>query len=91
LKALLDEKDENIDVLSRIHSHSSHQGQARRKSFSASPPGQEPEQEKDDVFKVVQSPMLLDVENSDAYFMGTSSGRGLVGKSPTRFSERKPF
>jgi hypothetical protein len=81
LKALLDEKDENIDVLSRIHSHSSQQGQSRRKSFSASPPGQEPqEQERDDVFRVVQSPMLLNTENSDAYFMGTSSGRGLVGE-----------
>jgi hypothetical protein len=84
LKALLDEKDENIDVLSRIHSHSSQQNQTRRKSFSASPPGQEPqEQERDEVFKVVQSPMLLIGDNADAYFMGTSSGRGLVGKHST--------
>ncbi|KAF2424910.1 hypothetical protein EJ08DRAFT_652231 [Tothia fuscella] len=75
LKALLDEKDENIDVLSRIHSHSSQPG-LRRKSFSPSP--DIPEQEKEETIKLVQSPTLLDNENSDSYFMGSSCGRSLI-------------
>jgi hypothetical protein len=77
LKALLDEKDENIDVLSRIHSHSSQPG-PRRKSFSVTP--ETPEQEKDEVFKVMQSPTLLESKNCDTYFMGSSCGRTLIGR-----------
>jgi hypothetical protein len=84
LKALLDEKDENIDVLSRIHSHSSH---PRRSSFVATPASPEsPEQEKDEVFKVTQSPMLLDSDNS-TYFVGSSSGRSLIDTFRTRLQD----
>lgn len=81
LKDLLDEKDEKIDMLSRLHSHSpqSNAG-ARRTSPSPSPCEQRAEsQEKDEVFKIHQSPQLLDDENKDAYFVGSSSGRTLVG------------
>lgn len=82
LKELLDEKDEKIDMLSRIHSHSP-QGNPppRRTSTSPSPSeNREESQEKDDVFKVQQSPLLLDDENRDTYFVGGSSGRTFIGK-----------
>jgi len=82
LKALLDEKDENIDVLSRIHSNSSQYRQVQRRSLSASSAGQEAgEQEKDESFKIMQPPTLLENENSDTYFMGMSSGGSLIGIS----------
>jgi hypothetical protein len=84
LKDLLDEKDEKIDILSRIHSSSP---SSRRPSATASPTttaeqvpvveGQEP---KDDVFRVQQSPCLLDGDNTDSFFMGASSGRAFIGE-----------
>lgn len=81
LKDLLDEKDEKIDMLSRIHSHSP-MGNPILKRTSNSPSPSEiraESQEKDDTFKVQQPPQLLDDENSDTYFVGNSSGRTLVG------------
>jgi len=82
LKDLLDEKDEKIDMLSRIHSHSPQPHQPSRKlSTSPTPNSDEREelQEKEETFKVQQSPLLLDDENQDAYFEGSASGRTLVG------------
>ncbi len=78
LKDLLDEKDEKIDMLSKMHSN-------RRPSMntvspspdipteSAAPPPRE------DMFRVQASPLLLGSETSDSYFMGASSGRAFVG------------
>jgi hypothetical protein len=84
LKDLLDEKDEKIDMLSRMHSNSHSpvaHSTAHRPSIHS--PGcsevREESQEKDDTFKVQQAPLLLDDLNSDAYFVGSSSGRTLVG------------
>ncbi|KAF2181985.1 hypothetical protein K469DRAFT_588044 [Zopfia rhizophila CBS 207.26] len=79
LKELLDEKDEKIDMLSRIHSHSP-QGNPSPRRSSASPPisdHREESQDKD-VFKIQQSPLLFDDDNCDTYFAGTSSGRTLI-------------
>ncbi|KAI1824301.1 fungal-specific transcription factor domain-containing protein [Xylaria intraflava] len=79
LKDLLDEKDEKIDMLSKMHSH--RQPPARS---SASPkPSVEPKKDvspptKLDVFRVQATPLLLGVENSDSYFMGSSSGRAFI-------------
>ncbi|KAF2214979.1 hypothetical protein CERZMDRAFT_120476 [Cercospora zeae-maydis SCOH1-5] len=95
LKDLLDEKDEKIDMLSRLHSQSSHQLQLptpRRPQSSAatdstpltqvdSPPP------KDDIFQVQQSPYLLDDERSDSYFAGTSSGRTFIEAFKHRVQE----
>jgi len=84
LKDLLDEKDEKIDMLSRIHSHSPQTHQASRKSSIPPSPGsdsRDESQEKEDVFRVQQSPLLLDDENHDTYFEGSASGRTLVGTS----------
>ena len=82
LKDLLDEKDEKIDILSRIHP-----GSCRPSSTSTLPtaPGTKPVLEtaelKEDMFKVQQSSCLLDAENVDSYSMGASSGRSFVGKT----------
>lgn len=86
LKELLDEKDEKIDMLSRMHSHSPLQAASRRTSMTLSPqPAVDDKEEiqlaKDDLFKVQQLPVLLDGHDSDSYFMGTSSGRAFIGKN----------
>lgn len=78
LKDLLDEKDEKIDMLSRMHSHSS-PSSAQRRSSTPLTDVREELQEKDDTFKVQQSPLLLDDENRDTYCVGSSSGRAFVG------------
>ena len=82
LKDLLDEKDEKIDMLSRIHSHSPQGNPTPRRTPTSPSPSENREeaQEKDDVFKVQQSPLLLDDGNRDTYFVGSSSGRNLIGK-----------
>jgi hypothetical protein len=88
LKELLDEKDEKIDMLSRIHSSSPVAYLSGRRSSVQSPGSSEPRardesQEKDETFKVQQPPLLLDDENSDMYFVGSSSGRTLIGMNST--------
>jgi hypothetical protein len=86
LKELLDEKDEKIDMLSRIHSRSP-QGHPTppRSSTSPSPADSRLDSpEKDDVFKLQQSPLLLDDENRDTYYEGSTSGRTLVGACSAR-------
>ncbi|KAL8686683.1 MAG: hypothetical protein Q9218_006939 [Villophora microphyllina] len=82
LKDLLDEKDEKIDILSRIHSGSQ---ASRRPSSETAPtptfdtkPSVVHEAPKEDTFRVQESPDLFDGE-ADSYFMGASSGRGFVG------------
>lgn len=81
LKDLLDEKDEKIDMLSRIHSQSSQPIQLpspRRPSLTpADSTGSNEDKEADEVFKVQQSPYLLG-EGTDSYFAGTSSGRTFI-------------
>ena len=85
LKDLLDEKDEKIDILSRIHSHSP---SLRRPSSTPSSQidladikeASGTTSIKEDTFRVQQSPCLLDGEQADSYFMGASSGRSFVGE-----------
>lgn len=81
LKDLLDEKDEKIDMLSAMHngrrraSVTSTTATAPTELSKDSPPP------KEDMFRVQASPLLLGVENSDAYFMGSSSGRLFISES----------
>ena len=85
LKDLLDEKDEKIDILSRIHSNSP---SFRRPSSTASTSTDltdvkgnvEISPFKEDTFRVQQPPCLLDEEQSGSCFMGASSGRSFVGE-----------
>ncbi|KAF2087323.1 hypothetical protein K490DRAFT_41819 [Saccharata proteae CBS 121410] len=93
LKDLLDEKDEKIDMLSRIHSHSPQP--SRRPSSTLSPRpsvAKEDVPDKNDVFKCQQSPLLLEDGTSDSYFVGTSSGRTLIDAFNRRVQETgRPF
>ncbi|KAL8638815.1 MAG: hypothetical protein Q9226_008956, partial [Calogaya cf. arnoldii] len=84
LKDVLDEKDEKIDILYKIHSDSS---SSRRPSSELSPKTSQDEKSAfpdtdlhEDSSNVQQSPSLRDGE-SDLYFMGASSGRAFVGMS----------
>lgn len=91
LKDLLDEKDEKIDMLSRIHSHSP-QPKPRRESSSHSLPSPSDSEKnapenKDDIFKIVQSPCLVEDDETEAYFMGTSSSRLLVDSFKNKLTE----
>ena len=81
LKDLLDEKDEKIDMLSKMHSN---RRPSMTMSTSSSPPVENRKESiltppKEDIFRVQASPLLLGSENSDSYFMGASSGRAFVG------------
>ncbi|KAK7185272.1 hypothetical protein DPSP01_000917 [Paraphaeosphaeria sporulosa] len=87
LKDLLDEKDEKIDMLSRIHSHSSPTHSVPRPSTTPISEIREDPQEKEDTFKIQQSPLLLDDENRDTYCVGSSSGRALVESFKQRAQE----
>ena len=86
LKDLLDEKDEKIDMLSRIHSHSP---SSRRPSSNLSlsvdladvKQDVEDTPPREETFRVQQSLCLLDNGESDSYFMGASSGRSFIGRS----------
>ena len=80
LKDLLDEKDEKIDMLSRIQSGSRH---ASTSPFPTSLSERMPSigDVKENTFRVQQSPILLEGGNTDCYFMGGSSGRLFVGAS----------
>ncbi|KAL1862268.1 DNA-binding transcription factor cat8 [Paecilomyces lecythidis] len=98
LKNLLDEKDEKIDVLSRIHSFSPRP----HKSVSKSPVAEERKQTTatnqsgEGVIEVQHSPSLLRNPTPDAPFAGPSSTRAFVdvftskleenGKSASSFS-----
>ncbi|KAL8932796.1 MAG: hypothetical protein Q9216_006669, partial [Gyalolechia sp. 2 TL-2023] len=89
LKDLLDEKDEKIDILSRIHSTSP----ATRTTSSERSPSSVDEKTSDkheappeDTFRVQQSPSLLDGE-ADSYFMGASSGRAFIDTFKTKVQE----
>ncbi|MCJ1285635.1 hypothetical protein MMC26_004976 [Xylographa opegraphella] len=90
LKDLLDEKDEKIDMLSRMHSFSSPR---RPSAISTSSSSKEEcsssaSQPKEDVFKVQQSPLLLEGhKRSEPYFMGASSGRVFVDAFKSKLQE----
>jgi hypothetical protein len=82
LKDLLDEKDEKIDMLSKMHSNR----KPCTPSSSPSPPADNPiaTPPKEDVFRIQASPLLVSAGKSDSYFIGASSGRAFLG----RYSDR---
>lgn len=80
LKDLLDEKDEKIDMLSRMHSNrrpsmpiSPSHASDSVKEETCSPP-------KEDTFRIQASPLLMNGDKESSYFMGASSGRAFIGK-----------
>lgn len=85
LKDLLDAKDEKIDMLARMHSHSPHQSTSRRASSVKSSSSLQEAREAlsshtDDHFKVKQLPYLHNAETSDPFFAATSSSRFFIGR-----------
>lgn len=85
LKDLLDEKDEKIDMLSRMHNNR----RISNSPLSSSPvvvekPADSP-QNKDDTFRVQAVPLQLESDVSDSTFMGPSTGRTFVGKRDTGY------
>ncbi|SPQ22048.1 36e28dae-8078-45dc-93b3-841080b01147 [Thermothielavioides terrestris] len=87
LKDLLDEKDEKIDMLSRMHDNR----RSPTEQFQT-PPAAEVKKDaaapaKEDTFRVQASPLLLGVENSDSYFMGASSGRAFIESFKRKMQE----
>lgn len=81
LKDLLEEREEKIDMLSKMHSN-------RRPSVPSAantPISIESQKEdtpppKEDVFRIQASPQLQGADSRDQYFMGPSSGMAFVGK-----------
>ena len=84
LKDLLDEKDEKIDIISRIRPSSRVTSAASTSSVMADPNAFTiPQGLQMEKFRVQQSPYLLNPGNADSYFMGASSGRSFIGKVPS--------
>lgn len=83
LKDLLDEKDEKIDMLSKIHAQSL--SPTRRASCVASQSANtrrsSAQSDKSDMFKAHQPSSLLPRGGTGAVFMGNSSGRVFIGIS----------
>ena len=81
LKDLLDEKDEKIDLLSRIQSFSPRKSSMTPSIPESSTSSASTKQEyRDDTFKVHQTPNLQKSEHkSDPFFIGTSSTRVFIG------------
>ena len=80
LKDLLDEKDEKIDILSRIHSFTPPRKSSTTSELSIHSEEVKP-QPKEDMFKIQQPPCLLDCDKqSDPVYMGASSGRVFLGE-----------
>lgn len=83
LKELLDEKDEKIDMLSRLHSQSTHAFQLQSPRRTSATPDEPKDSsasspDKEEIFKVQQSPYLLNGDGLDSYFAGTSSSRTFI-------------
>jgi len=87
LKDLLDEKDEKIDMLSKMHSNRRSSSLSNSTSLPAESRSKEPTPPREDIFRVQASPLLLGAENSDSYFMGASSGRAFVDTFKRRVQE----
>lgn len=83
---MLDEKDEKIEILSKMHSYSPRSISSRRPSsiHSNQEQGQVQgpvDQEKDIRFKLQQTPYLIYGDNTDLYFVGNSSSRAFFSMS----------
>jgi hypothetical protein len=80
LKNLLDEKDEKIDVLSRIHSFSPSQRAAPIRSPSTSATTNPSSDESEGVIHVEKLPSQSPIQSSDNPYTALSSTQGFSGK-----------
>ena len=87
LKSLLDEKNEKIEMLSKMRSN-----RWSSQCSSSSAPARDirdgPIIPKDDLFRIQASPLLFKSENSDSYFMGASSGIAFISTSILHFFDQ---
>ncbi|PNS20282.1 hypothetical protein CAC42_5732 [Sphaceloma murrayae] len=94
LKDLLDEKDEKIDMLTRIHpQRQTPPSQLPSPKQSISSPtssngGSDLAAVDDVTFKVQQAPCLTDDGSTDSYFVGTSSGTSFIESFKQKVQER---
>lgn len=95
LKALLDEKDEKIDMLTKIHPRHSSPMQLpsprRSSATSSNAPSDkacEPPAPKEETFKVQQSPYLSGDGAANSYFAGTSGGKTFLDSFKQKIQER---
>ncbi|KAF4555948.1 Fungal specific transcription factor domain-containing protein 41 [Elsinoe fawcettii] len=92
LKDLLDEKDEKIDMLTRIHpNRHSPPSQLPSPKASISAPssnGASPAAPDDVTFTVQQSPYLTADGSADSYFVGTSSGVSFLESFKQKVQEK---
>ncbi|KAK0719734.1 fungal-specific transcription factor domain-containing protein [Lasiosphaeris hirsuta] len=87
LKDLLDEKDEKIDMLSKMHGNRRPSPEVIAQTSPAADSRKEGSPPREDTFRVQASPLLLGVENSDSYFMGASSGRSFIESFKRKIQE----
>lgn len=85
LKELLDEKDEKLEMLSKMRTRSPAWSSPRRQSATPDhkqAPGDR-EQDKDTTLRVAQTAVLLSASSTgaDPYFTGNSSTRALISKT----------
>jgi hypothetical protein len=87
LKNLLDQKDEKIDMLSKMRSNRwpSH---CSSSAVLARDIQDVPSIQKGDLFRIQASPLLFKSENSDSYFMGASSGTAFISTSKLRLFDQ---
>lgn len=90
LKDLLDEKDEKIDILSRIRPSSISHERPRLTGPIAAVTQPKPIIEEpgsvEDTFSIEQSPRLQQGDDEDAIFTGPSSARSFVGEQDREYS-----
>lgn len=93
LKGLLDEKDEKIDVLSRLQSFSSSR---KTPPHGSTEPGSSPSddaspEKREDMIHVQHSCSLLRKPTTDAPFTGPSSTRAFIGNGSPFCADMAPF
>ncbi|KAF3940430.1 hypothetical protein ABW19_dt0204437 [Dactylella cylindrospora] len=105
LKSLLDAKDEQIDVLSRLHSFSPYSPSTSLSTSSASPkrpsapkttvsessgPSVAEDSCDDDIFSMPESSSLVHDGKSGEFYTGASSGRAFIDIFKSRMKETSP-
>ena len=80
LKALLDEKDEKIDILSKVHPHATcHAAQPSTSPGDGKSAAAQPERDEEGDFRVERSSRILSISGHDPFVSGASSGAAFVG------------
>lgn len=92
-KDLLDEKDEKIDMLSRIKSRPSPSFSSSKRTDDARSPSLAEsniasQSEEDETFKLAQTASLIHEHETHSYFMGTSSARPMIDGFKRKLQEQ---